>query len=101
MFKELFETRSNKEILSWLDKELSDILSESQKGTFKEILASELAKFKKINRFYTLDNKLAIDGVLHDKSKAIKTVPYPDLDIQVRKDILQVLNVRIRPKFKG
>lgn len=96
-----------KKILKWVDELLGDLTENIRtvggvkQGTFKEILALELSQFKKINKFYTLDNKLAIDGVHKDGSKVIKQIPYPDLDLQVRKDILQMLNVRIKPKFQG
>ena len=111
MFKELFESKPKldkevKKILKWVEEILGD-LTEAIKtaggvkqGTFKEILAYELSQFKKINKFYKLDNKIAIDGVHKDGSKVIKQVPFPDLDLQVRKDILQALNIRIKPKFQ-
>ncbi|MCD6435866.1 MAG: hypothetical protein J7L15_05710 [Clostridiales bacterium] len=111
MFKELFEAKPTldkemKKILKWVDEILGDlteaIISKSglHQGTFKEILSMELSKFKTIKKFYTLDNKLAIDGKLKSGDKVIKQIPYPDLDLQVRKDILTALNVRIKPKFQ-
>ncbi len=111
MFKELFENKPKldkeaKKILKWVDEILGDLteairqVGGVKQGTFKEILALELSAFKKIDKFYTLDNKLAIDGKLKSGESVIKQVPYPDLDLQVRKDILQMLNVRIKPKFQ-
>lgn len=111
MFKELFTEakpkldKEAKEILKWVEEILGDLteaikqVQGVKQGTFKEILANELAQFKSIKKFYTLDNKLAIDGIHNDGSKVIKQIPYPDLDLQVRKDILKALNVRVKPKI--
>lgn len=110
MFKELFEAKPKldkeaKQILKWVDEFLGDLteaiktVQGLKQGTFKEILAHELSQFKKINKFYTLDNKIAIDGVHKDGSKVIKQVPFPDPDIQHRKDILTALNVRMKRKI--
>ena len=113
MFKELFTEstpildKEAKKILKWVDEFLGDLTESIKKvqgikqGTFKEVLAYELSQFKKIKKFYILDNKIAIDGTHKDGSKVIKQVPFPDPDIQHRKDIITALNVRMLPKFKG
>ncbi len=114
MFKELFtESKLDKEakkILKWVDDILGDLkapvkeaikkFQHLKQGTFKEILATELTQFKKISKFYELDNKLAIDGTHQDGTGVIKQIPFPSNDLQHRKDLLKALNVRMLPKFK-
>ena len=107
MFKELFTEstpildKEAKKILKWVDEFLGDLTESIKKGSFKQVLAYELSQFKKIKKFYILDNKIAIDGTHVDGTSVIKQVPFPSPDIQHRKDIITALNIRMLPKFKG
>lgn len=116
MFRELFTEakpkldKKSKEILKWVDDILGDLTEALStealikkgnltQGSFKEVLAHEINKFKKLDKFYTLNGKIAIDGVLPDGSKVIKQVPFPEPDIKKRDDIIKALNVRVLKKF--
>jgi hypothetical protein len=110
MFKELFEEspkldKKAKEILKWLDDFLGDITEAIKKGnlsqgSFKEILADVLTNFKSIDKFFILQGKLAIDGILNDGSKVIKQIRIPQSDSKKRDEIVKILNVKVLPKFK-
>ena len=98
----LLQEATKKQILQWIEDALEDLTEaiKSPRGSFKNVLSVELSKFKSIDKFYKQDNKIAIQGTLQSGEKATKQVPFPDQDLQVRKDILQALNLRVKPKFK-
>jgi len=96
-FRNIIEDTDRTKFILDILNDIFDTLSEA-KGTFKDTLTKEINNFNSVDKFYILDGKIGIKGKIN-KKVVIRQVPFPEPDVQKRKDIIRALNIRMLPKL--